>query len=830
MQARSFVSLVTVGLCAALAGCASAHRPAAPEAPRPAGLLPRSHLDSLAISNLGFAIEQYRAAAGANDPADGTPRSTRPDGSWRKVKVNDWTSGFFPGILWYLFEYTHDPQLRFQAERWTLPLAAIPEHHYDHDLGFQFNTSFVNAFRFTGEKRFEAPALNAARLLAGRFNPTVGAIKSWDWKDPKRPFPVIVDNMMNLELLYWGAHHGGDPVWASMANQHARTTIANHIRPDGGSFHVVVFDSTTGKALERITHQGYADSSTWGRGESWLVYGFTMAYRESGDAEFLHTARRVADYALTHLPADGVPCWDYQAPGCPETAKRDASAAAILASGLLELSTYVPGDSGRIYRDAAEHTLATLSSPAYLAKGTNQPTVLLHSVGNMPGKDEVDVGMNYADYYYVEALLRYLELRGVKAHDVFPTPVVQRSAEAPTAQGAAPELIVLRGDELASAKARLDRGDTALLPALRRLTSEADSALHAGPFSVMEKQRVPPSGDRHDYTSLGSYWWPDTSKPNGLPYVRHDGRRNPATVGPDYDARRRGQMEHAVHTLALAYYFTGNEAYALHAGDLLRTWFLAPATRMNPNLDYAQAIPGITQGRGIGIIDTHGFPVLLDDLALLRPSPHWSDTDEQGMKQWMSSYLEWLRTSKNGIDERDWPNNHGSWYDVQTAALALYVGRPELAREIVQRAETKRIAKQILPDGREPLELARTRSLHYSVFNLEALMQLAEIGRHVGVDLWHYEAPNGASIQKALDYLAPYVDLSRKWPGEELTPTEPDLLYGPLRLAQIVYGAPRYDAWIEQIPPREVRTSLTRILYPKPAGSRIHGSAGGTDS
>lgn len=409
---RTRFRAAALALACAVGACAPAPRAASAPVPAP--------LDSLARAGLDLAVSRYRRAALAGDPAQGYPRSTTPEGAWSTVKINDWTSGFFPGTLWYLYAYTRDPELRAQAERWTLPLADIPKGKYSHDLGFQFNTSFANGYRFTGEERFRAPALNAARLLAGRFNPTVGAIKSWDWTDPKRPYPVIVDNMMNLELLYWGAKNGGDAAWKPLAATHARTTQVNHVRADGGSFHVVVFDPATGAALERITHQGYADSSTWARGQAWLVYGFTLSYRETGDPRFLATARRVADYALARLPADGVPCWDYQAPGCPATAERDASAAAIMASGLLEMSTYVPGADGARYRGAAERILASLSSPAYLARGTGQPAVLLHSVGNHPKEQEIDVGLVYADYYYVEALLRYLELRGLRPREVMP--------------------------------------------------------------------------------------------------------------------------------------------------------------------------------------------------------------------------------------------------------------------------------------------------------------------------------------------------------------------------------------------------------------------------
>jgi unsaturated chondroitin disaccharide hydrolase len=398
-------------LCVALSACA-------PAASRAGAGAPATPLDSLAPAALDFAADQYRHAALAYDPARGYPRSAAVGEAWRTVGIRDWTSGFFPGTLWYLAEYTGDAELREQAERWTWPLAQIPQGYYDHDLGFQFFTSFGNAFRITADPRFREPLLGAAGLLAERFDPAVGAIRSWShgsWS-----YPVIIDNLMNLELLTWAARHGGDRAWAEIARHHAERTAEDHIRPDGGSFHVVDYAPATGAVVQRMTHQGYADSSTWARGQSWGVYGYVMMYRETADPRFLRTAREMTDYALARLPPDHVPCWDYQAPGCPESAERDASAAAILASALLELSTVSAGADGERYRLTAERILASLASPAYLARGTGTPSVLLHSVGHRPRDSEVDVALNYADYYFVEALLRYLELRDLRERAVLP--------------------------------------------------------------------------------------------------------------------------------------------------------------------------------------------------------------------------------------------------------------------------------------------------------------------------------------------------------------------------------------------------------------------------
>jgi hypothetical protein len=391
----------------------------------------------------------------------------------------------------------------------------------------------------------------------------------------------------------------------------------------------------------------------------------------------------------------------------------------------------------------------------------------------------------------------------------------------------APELITLRGDAMARARASVRAGAEGLRPPYEQLVAEADSALRIAPLSVMDKKRVPPSGDKHDYISLGPYWWPDTTKPGGLPYIRRDGERSPESQN-DYDSPRLHRMLDAVHTLSLAYYFTDNEAYAQHAARLIRTWFLDAATRMNPHLDYAQAIPGITEGRGIGIIDTNGFTTLLDDMALLRGSRSlsrgditvlrgsrsWSSRDEAGMRAWLTAYLDWLRTSKNGLEEAAEANNHGSWYDAQVAAIALFLGKRDLARAVVDSSRTRRIARQITATGDQPLELERTRSLHYSAYNLRALMQLAEIGRSVGIDLWRYEAPAGGSIRKALDRVAVYADPTKQWPGEQIAPVDPLALLTLLRIGDIVYRDAGYSTLIAKLPAQLVRTDRTQLLYP----------------
>jgi len=801
-------------LAAALAACTASTASRPPGSAPSAGMssagpsadaAAEARLDARADDALRFAAGQYGRAATANDPARGYPRATQGDGAWKTVGTGDWTSGFFPGTLWLLYEHTRDPALRAQAERWTLPLAGIPRGRYDHDLGFQFMSSFGNAYRITGDERYRAPVLGAARLLAGRFDPRVGAIKSWDSR-AEWPYRVIADNMMNLEMLWWAAAHGGDPAWAPLAVRHAETTLRNHVRPDGGSFHLVDFDTATGAVRQRRTVQGFADSSTWARGQAWLTYGYTMAYRQTRDTRFLAAARAVAGYALARLPADGIPCWDYQATGCPDAAPRDASAAAITASALLELAGYVPAGEAARYRGVAAHILSTLASPAYLARGSGKPSILLHSVGHKPANGEVDVGIVYADYYFVEALLRWKALRGHGAAGVF------------RAVDAGPPVHTRRGELLAEARARLRCGDPSLAPSYRALLADAEKALGQRPESVVEKTRIPPSGNRHDYVSLGPYWWPDSSKAGGIPYLRRDGERNPeASRDADVDAPRLDRMAGAVETLGLAWWFSGDERYAAHAARLLRAWFIDPATRMNPNLVYGQAIPGITEGRGIGIIETGRLIRVADALAMMDASTSLTADDRAGMRRWMGEYLDWLLASPNGLDEKAWYNNHGTWYDAQTAALALYLGRDTLAREIVAGTTRLRMATQIQPDGRQPEELARTRSFSYSAFNLEAFSELAEMGRQVGIDLWHYRPERGGTLRAALDYLAPYADPAVRWQGQQITAEGPAALALHLARARRVYTDARYGELLARIPPAEVAESRALLLYPAPS-------------
>ncbi len=344
-------------------------------------------------------------------------------------------------------------------------------------------------------------------------------------------------------------------------------------------------------------------------------------------------------------------------------------------------------------------------------------------------------------------------------------------------------------DAKALAKQKRTPADGELVEAARKA---AGRAMTEGPFSVMDKDRVPPSGNKHDYMSQGPYWWPNPKTANGLPYVRRDGERNPE-IAKLSDHDNREHMQRASHALALAFYLTANEAYAARAALLLRTWFLDPATRMNPNLNFGQGIPGITDGRGTGIIDTVGLTDVVDAVGLLAGSRNWTANDQKGMEKWFADYLSWLEESKNGRDEADAKNNHGTFYDVQVADFALFVGQSDLARDVLQQSQQKRLARQVTPDGIQPLEASRTRGLSYSVFNLRGLMELAELGEHVGLDLWSFQTPDGRSIRRALDFLIPFAAGDKKWQHQQITEFRPQEFTPLLLQGAIKFRNPDYE-------------------------------------
>ena len=335
-------------------------------------------------------------------------------GKLKLCKVYDWTSGFFPGTLWYAYELTGNDSLKAEAVEYTNLLNPVRYYKGTHDLGFMINCSYGNAKRLSPNDTIDAVMRETADNLSGRFNEGIGAIRSWDFGSWN--FPVIIDNMMNLDLLFTVSKASGESKYKDVAIRHANTTMKNHFRPDYTSWHVVSYNND-GTVERKQTHQGKNDDSAWARGQAWGVYGYTACFRETNDSTYLDFAQHIADMIMERVKTDdAIPYWDYMAPVTPET-PRDASAAAVTASALLELSTFAA--DGQKYFDYAEKILKSLSSDAYLAQpGTNGGCILKHSTGSLPNGSEIDVPLNYADYYYMEALKRYMDLKKISYKDL----------------------------------------------------------------------------------------------------------------------------------------------------------------------------------------------------------------------------------------------------------------------------------------------------------------------------------------------------------------------------------------------------------------------------
>ncbi|MEO6979430.1 MAG: glycoside hydrolase family 88 protein [Mucilaginibacter sp.] len=336
------------------------------------------------------------------------PKTYYPETGKLETSGSDWwCSGFYPGTLLLLYQQSGDKTLLAEADRVLGVLAKEQYNKNTHDLGFMMYCSFGNALKLNPKPGYKQVLVNSAKSLSTRFNPAVGCIKSWDSKKPE--YIVIIDNMMNLELLFWATKVTGDSSFYKIAVTHANTTMKNHFRPDYSSYHLVIYDPQTGAVKQKRTDQGYADESAWSRGQSWGLYGYTVMYRETKNKKYLDQANHIAQFLLHHpnLPADKIPYWDYNAPNIPN-ALRDASAASIMASALLELCRYTDEKKSKFYFNTAETIIRNLSSPKYLAAaGTNGGFILKHSVGKLPGKSEVNVPLTYADYYFIEALARY---------------------------------------------------------------------------------------------------------------------------------------------------------------------------------------------------------------------------------------------------------------------------------------------------------------------------------------------------------------------------------------------------------------------------------------
>lgn len=359
-------------------------------------------------------------------------------------------------------------------------------------------------------------------------------------------------------------------------------------------------------------------------------------------------------------------------------------------------------------------------------------------------------------------------------------------------------------------KEAYQKGNPELVKEVDYLIDHADALLEKPAHAVTEKNFTPPSGTKHDYMSMGPYWWPDSSKKEGLPYIRKDGEVNPE-IQKITDHLYMSDLNKDCKVLSLAYYFTEREKYAAKMVQLLQVWFLNDATKMNPNLNFGQAIPGITDGRGIGIIESRSLADLTDWISLLSGSKAFTAETNEGIHAWYKDYLRWMLNSKNGIDEYHAKNNHGTHYDVQVATFALFVGNLKLAKNTINQSK-KRLEIQILPNGKQPLELARTKAYGYSTMNLEGWFNLAQLGESVGIDLWHYQTPDGASIQKALDWLIPYALNKKPKEYQQIVPYHQEDIYHLLLVANKKYPGRNYSKLAASIS-NSANLSLDQLLY-----------------
>jgi Alginate lyase len=373
-----------------------------------------------------------------------------------------------------------------------------------------------------------------------------------------------------------------------------------------------------------------------------------------------------------------------------------------------------------------------------------------------------------------------------------------------------PRVSLWRPENLVDSRARARDGDKRLRAAFAQLERDANAALRVGPFSVMDKKRVAPSGDKHDFVSVAPEWWPDSTKPGGTPYVQRVGEPNPESL-VDSDAASFTRMVDAVETLALGAWFLGDQRYAERAATLLRTWFLDKRTRMNPNLNYAHAVPGVTDGRGVGITDARDLARVVDAVGLLEGATAWSERDQRDMMAWARDYLAWLVTSPHGVEARAEKGGVGTWYDAQVASLALFVGDTGLVRRTIAQSAAPRLASQMAPDGALTIERAGPRPVQHTLQTLDAFERLAEVGRQVGADFWRWQAPNGASLQQAARNVAQFTTTAAATPTTDAAPAE---FLVPLRRAVQVFGDPVVAAAIEKLPPKLIESDRSRLLFP----------------
>jgi hypothetical protein len=374
-----------------------------------------------------------------------------------------------------------------------------------------------------------------------------------------------------------------------------------------------------------------------------------------------------------------------------------------------------------------------------------------------------------------------------------------------------PSTYLLDGHVLQKMRQRVQAGDPALADNVAELRRRADRFMQGELWSVTSKPFAGPSGDKQDYVSLASYFWPDPDAPDGLPYILRDGVLNPETL--EYDRTRLEAMSRGVHVMALAHYLTGEASYGERAVAQLRVWFLDKNTRMNPHLTNAQMVKGRNEGNSFGLIETEELTKVVDAVMLLRASGIWADDDDEKLRRWFVEYLTWLRTSDLGKQEDAAPNNHGMLYDVQTVVFALYTGQNDLAREIVENVKVRRIATQIEPDGSQPYELRRTQSWSYTLLNLTGMFHLARLSEHVEVDLWNYKSDDGRGIRQVLDWVVPYID-GKPWEHEQISRFAHEPLVYLLREAAAAYQEPAYEHAIARLSQVDLEILWIDLLYP----------------
>jgi hypothetical protein len=354
-----------------------------------------------------------------------------------------------------------------------------------------------------------------------------------------------------------------------------------------------------------------------------------------------------------------------------------------------------------------------------------------------------------------------------------------------------PIVFTFHATDLALVKQRIAAADEETGEALATLVRKAERRLTEGPYSVVASGRTPPSGDKHDYMSQAPYWWPDPDQKDGKPYIQRDGKVNPDSEGGDDEVMRK--MCEAVWQLSLAWHLTGDDRFARHAARLLRAWYFDPATRMKPRLVFGQYVPGHNTGRGEGLIETRAMIKVLDASGLLAGSKDWTPADEVRLKAWFRDFLDWMRESSRGGDERAAENNHGTWYDAQAAAYALFIGDERRAKNILERARQRRFIEGIDPQGRQVHELDRTKSFDYCLFNLEALMQLALLGQRCDLHLWKAHFEDGRGLLRAVEWLAPYAAGKKEWPHKQIAPVHRERLVVLFRRAAVAYNREEYE-------------------------------------